>query len=113
MDNVAIFKRKKVHPFFRGKLDSLTDEQRALLCQWLIVEEISYHEAKRRVKEQFGLSVATGTLAKFWQRVCLKSVLQREQLQHDIVVEVVVRQGQTVLATKTVQVLSPRLPSES
>lgn len=46
---------------------------KSLLKEWLVVENISYDEARERLKEQFGIQVKSdGALTNFWQRHCFR-----------------------------------------
>lgn len=55
-----------------AKLKSLPPEQRELLCRWLTVDNISYKEARLRVKAQFGLHVGSdSTFTDFYHSVAL------------------------------------------
>ena len=53
-----------------SKLRSLKPSQIAALKTWLIVEKLTYAQAGARLRERFGVSLALGTLSRFWYTYC-------------------------------------------
>lgn len=51
-----------------SKLDALSEEQHVQLAEWLTLENISYAQARDRVREQFGVSTSLAALQSFYSR---------------------------------------------
>jgi hypothetical protein len=54
-----------------AKLKSLPQEQQDLLSEWLTKENISYSQARLRVKKQFGISTSLASLQDFYSAVAV------------------------------------------
>lgn len=55
-----------------AKLKSLPPEQREVLVRWLAEENISYDEAKERLRREYGVRTSTGALVNFYATCCWK-----------------------------------------
>jgi hypothetical protein len=51
-----------------SKLDALPPEQQEQLAEWLTIENVSYAEARKRVRQRFGVSTSAAALQGFYSR---------------------------------------------
>ncbi len=57
-------------PRSNSKLDQLPPNQREMLIRWLTEENVSYDDAKKRLKEDFNVSTSLGALSRFYATKC-------------------------------------------
>lgn len=53
-----------------SKLEALPDNQRDMLIRWFVEENISYDNARDRLREDFNVSTSNDALSRFWQKHC-------------------------------------------
>lgn len=70
-----------------AKLRNLPSDQRTALTDWLVDEGMSYKDAKRRLKDEFGLSTSIGAIGDFWQKECFSLRFSKARSQADELVE--------------------------
>ena len=51
-------------------LDSLSPEQKKMLREWLVEENLSYKEARDRLHEDFNVRTSVGALSRFYATQC-------------------------------------------
>ena len=54
----------------KDKLAKLPKHQKEVLLRWLVDENLGYQEVKKRLHEDFNVSVGLGTLSKFYRKHC-------------------------------------------
>ena len=54
----------------KSKLRALTLTQVKSLRRWLIRDKRTYDQARAKLREQFGISLSTGTICRFWYTYC-------------------------------------------
>jgi len=50
----------------QSKLRALKPQQRRALKNWLLRDKLTYEQARVRLFEQFGVTISTRTISKFW-----------------------------------------------
>ena len=54
-----------------SKIRALTDRQIKQLRRWLLLDKLTYAQARVHLRERFGLDFSSGTLCHFWQQYCV------------------------------------------
>lgn len=62
-----------------SKLNSLPLEQKELLVDWLVEENLSYKDAVERVEDEFGVSTSTGAMSTFYSTACWQVKIERSR----------------------------------
>ena len=54
-----------------SKIRALTDRQIKQLRRWLLLDKLTYAQARVQLLERFGVSLSIGTMCRFWKQYCL------------------------------------------
>lgn len=65
-------------PLPSAKLLNLPEEQQAALADWLL-GGMPYHEARKLVEKEFGVSTSLAALSHFFQEVCVPALVARRR----------------------------------
>jgi len=76
-----IFKR-------RSRFDELSDAQCAEIQTWLIVENVSFRQAKERILERFGLTMGEATIFAYYHRVCVPLMMAAKREKSGLSLEI-------------------------
>jgi hypothetical protein len=79
--------------------DSLDGRQVEELKRWLLAERLTYDKVRDRLREQFGLSVASGTLSKFWQEECQPEEPRSQRPSPEILLDVILQSKSPIRLT--------------
>jgi hypothetical protein len=67
-------------PRFNSKLDYLSDEQHALLCEWLLTANLTYGQILVKLENEFGVHSHRTALTNFYKRhVAAHQIAQRHR----------------------------------
>ena len=86
----------------RSTLDKLTPAQLAEMRDWFLVEDLFYREVQLRLLTRFGVQTSTTTIGAYWHKWISPIITQKAIAKSGYEIEIVIRQGERVLATKTV-----------
>jgi hypothetical protein len=64
-------------PVPQPQLDRMPEKQRETLLKWLTEDALTYDEARKKLRTEFGVRVSPTTITVFWQRYCVPRLLRR------------------------------------
>jgi hypothetical protein len=82
-----------------SKVRALTSKQTKTLRHWLLVEKLTYAQAQARLFHQFGISLSSGTLSRFWNTQCQAAAPERQQHGPRVLLDVIIRSSRAVRVT--------------
>jgi hypothetical protein len=75
----------------KSKLRALTPTQVKWLRRWLIRDKLTYDQARAKLREQFGISLSTGTMSRFWCTYCQPAAPPTHDRQPRVFLDVILQ----------------------
>lgn len=74
-----------------SKIHAMTRQQIRELRRWLLVEKLTYAQARVRLRERFGLDLGSTTLCNFWYQRCLRIAPPPRERKPAVFLDVVIQ----------------------
>ncbi|MEI8288672.1 MAG: hypothetical protein WCH99_04320 [Verrucomicrobiota bacterium] len=78
----------------KSKLRALTEVQKQSLLRWLNKDKVTYHEARKRLLKEFGVSLSINSIFVFWHQH--NAPISPASPSPDVLVEFVIHSAQPV-----------------